>query len=89
MWVLRSWCPLSATVLRLGLVGDSTRCTPVPRPPLACLGSDPCPPLCPPGALTRVPRSARSRVMTFREHTAWVVKACLQKHPEGHIVSVR
>uniref|UniRef100_G1PCJ8 Regulatory associated protein of MTOR complex 1 n=1 Tax=Myotis lucifugus TaxID=59463 RepID=G1PCJ8_MYOLU len=28
------------------------------------------------------------RVMTFREHTAWVVKACLQKRPEGHIVSV-
>lgn len=30
-----------------------------------------------------------SRVMTYREHTAWVVKACLQKRPEGHIVSVR
>ncbi|KAM5273134.1 regulatory-associated protein of mTOR isoform 2-T2 [Ctenodactylus gundi] len=28
------------------------------------------------------------RVMTYREHTAWVVKAHLQKHPEGHIVSV-
>ncbi|XP_028643732.1 regulatory-associated protein of mTOR isoform X1 [Grammomys surdaster] len=28
------------------------------------------------------------RVMTYREHTAWVVKAFLQKHPEGHIVSV-
>ncbi|KAF6299574.1 regulatory associated protein of MTOR complex 1 [Rhinolophus ferrumequinum] len=28
------------------------------------------------------------RVMTYREHTAWVVKACLQKRPEGHIVSV-
>ncbi|XP_023375399.1 regulatory-associated protein of mTOR [Pteropus vampyrus] len=28
------------------------------------------------------------RVMTYREHTAWVVKVCLQKHPEGHIVSV-
>ncbi|XP_069887706.1 regulatory-associated protein of mTOR isoform X1 [Dipodomys merriami] len=28
------------------------------------------------------------RVMTYREHTAWVVKAYLQKHPEGHIVSV-
>lgn len=30
-----------------------------------------------------------SRVMTYREHTAWVVKAYLQKHPEGHIMSVR
>ncbi|KAM8786673.1 regulatory-associated protein of mTOR [Rhynchonycteris naso] len=28
------------------------------------------------------------RIMTYREHTAWVVKACLQKRPEGHIVSV-
>ncbi|XP_051015137.1 regulatory-associated protein of mTOR [Acomys russatus] len=28
------------------------------------------------------------RVMTYREHTAWVVRAYLQKHPEGHIVSV-
>ncbi|XP_040606092.1 regulatory-associated protein of mTOR [Mesocricetus auratus] len=28
------------------------------------------------------------RVMTYREHTAWVVKAFLQKHPEGRIVSV-
>ncbi|XP_058531468.1 regulatory-associated protein of mTOR isoform X2 [Ochotona princeps] len=28
------------------------------------------------------------RVMTYREHTAWVVKAHLQKRPEGHIVSV-
>ncbi|XP_066093550.1 regulatory-associated protein of mTOR [Saccopteryx bilineata] len=28
------------------------------------------------------------RVMTYREHTAWVVKAYLQKRPEGHIVSV-
>ncbi|XP_004639562.1 regulatory-associated protein of mTOR isoform X1 [Octodon degus] len=28
------------------------------------------------------------RIMTYREHTAWVVKAYLQKHPEGHIVSV-
>ncbi|XP_051037697.1 regulatory-associated protein of mTOR [Phodopus roborovskii] len=28
------------------------------------------------------------RVMTYREHTAWVVKAYLQKHPDGHIVSV-
>ncbi|XP_064126660.1 regulatory-associated protein of mTOR isoform X2 [Loxodonta africana] len=28
------------------------------------------------------------RVMTYREHTAWVVKAHLQKHPEGHIMSV-
>ncbi|KAM7068351.1 regulatory-associated protein of mTOR isoform 1-T3 [Molossus nigricans] len=28
------------------------------------------------------------RVMTYREHTAWVVKACLQRRPEGHIVSV-
>ncbi|KAI5277304.1 regulatory-associated protein of mTOR isoform X2 [Manis pentadactyla] len=28
------------------------------------------------------------RVMTYREHTAWVVKAYLQKHPEGHIMSV-
>lgn len=32
---------------------------------------------------------AHSRVMTYREHTAWVVKAHLQKRPEGHIVSVR
>lgn len=30
-----------------------------------------------------------SRVMTYREHTAWVVKAYLQKHPEGNIMSVR
>uniref|UniRef100_A0A8C5ISK6 Regulatory associated protein of MTOR complex 1 n=1 Tax=Junco hyemalis TaxID=40217 RepID=A0A8C5ISK6_JUNHY len=29
------------------------------------------------------------RVMTYREHTAWVVKAYLQKHPEGNIMSVR
>ncbi|XP_006869581.1 PREDICTED: regulatory-associated protein of mTOR isoform X2 [Chrysochloris asiatica] len=28
------------------------------------------------------------RVMTYREHTAWVVKAYLQKRPEGHIMSV-
>ncbi|XP_069339064.1 regulatory-associated protein of mTOR isoform X2 [Eulemur rufifrons] len=28
------------------------------------------------------------RVMTYREHTAWVVKAYLQKHPEGRIMSV-
>ncbi|XP_028374868.1 regulatory-associated protein of mTOR [Phyllostomus discolor] len=28
------------------------------------------------------------RVMTYREHTAWVVKALLQRRPEGHIVSV-
>ncbi|XP_054449253.1 regulatory-associated protein of mTOR [Pteronotus mesoamericanus] len=28
------------------------------------------------------------RVMTYREHTAWVVKASLQRRPEGHIVSV-
>nr|XP_008011388.1 regulatory-associated protein of mTOR isoform X1 [Chlorocebus sabaeus] len=28
------------------------------------------------------------RVMTYREHTAWVVKASLQKRPDGHIVSV-
>ncbi|KAG8507507.1 Regulatory-associated protein of mTOR, partial [Galemys pyrenaicus] len=28
------------------------------------------------------------RVMTYREHSAWVVKAHLQKHPEGHIMSV-
>ncbi|KAM5308287.1 regulatory-associated protein of mTOR isoform 1-T1 [Glossophaga mutica] len=28
------------------------------------------------------------RVMTYREHTAWVVKARLQRRPEGHIVSV-
>uniref|UniRef100_A0A8D0VDS1 Regulatory-associated protein of mTOR n=1 Tax=Sus scrofa TaxID=9823 RepID=A0A8D0VDS1_PIG len=28
------------------------------------------------------------RVMTYREHTAWVVKAHLQKHPEGRIMSV-
>ncbi|ELW68221.1 Regulatory-associated protein of mTOR [Tupaia chinensis] len=28
------------------------------------------------------------RVMTYREHAAWVVKAYLQKRPEGHIVSV-
>ncbi|XP_058021584.1 regulatory-associated protein of mTOR [Ahaetulla prasina] len=28
------------------------------------------------------------RVMTYREHTAWVVKAYLQKHPEGNIMSV-
>uniref|UniRef100_A0A8C5W7W3 Regulatory associated protein of MTOR complex 1 n=1 Tax=Microcebus murinus TaxID=30608 RepID=A0A8C5W7W3_MICMU len=27
------------------------------------------------------------RVMTYREHTAWVVKAYLQKHPEGRIMS--
>lgn len=27
--------------------------------------------------------------MTYREHTAWVVKAYLQKHPEGNIMSVR
>lgn len=26
--------------------------------------------------------------MTYREHTAWVVKAHLQKHPEGRIMSV-
>lgn len=30
-----------------------------------------------------------SRVMTYREHGAWVVKAHLQKEPEGHIISVR
>ncbi|RLV92072.1 hypothetical protein DV515_00013959 [Chloebia gouldiae] len=29
------------------------------------------------------------RVMTYREHTAWVLKAYLQKHPEGNIMSVR
>ncbi|XP_029706454.1 regulatory-associated protein of mTOR [Takifugu rubripes] len=29
-----------------------------------------------------------SRVMTYREHGAWVVKAHLQKEPEGHIISV-
>ncbi|XP_060107906.1 regulatory-associated protein of mTOR isoform X1 [Heteronotia binoei] len=28
------------------------------------------------------------RVMTYREHTAWVVKAYLQKHPEGNIMTV-
>ncbi|KAL4676867.1 hypothetical protein H8957_008535 [Semnopithecus entellus] len=28
------------------------------------------------------------RVMTYREHTAWVVKASLQKRQDGHIVSV-
>uniref|UniRef100_A0A671L034 Regulatory-associated protein of mTOR n=1 Tax=Sinocyclocheilus anshuiensis TaxID=1608454 RepID=A0A671L034_9TELE len=28
------------------------------------------------------------RVMTYREHGAWVVKARLQKEPEGHIISV-
>ncbi|XP_054832790.1 regulatory-associated protein of mTOR isoform X1 [Eublepharis macularius] len=28
------------------------------------------------------------RVMTYREHTAWVVKAYLQKHLEGNIMSV-
>ncbi|XP_053766425.1 regulatory-associated protein of mTOR [Desmodus rotundus] len=28
------------------------------------------------------------RVMTYREHTAWVLKARLQRRPEGHIVSV-
>ncbi|XP_042614058.1 regulatory-associated protein of mTOR isoform X6 [Cyprinus carpio] len=28
------------------------------------------------------------RVMTYREHGAWVVKAHLQKEPEGHIISV-
>ncbi|XP_043352288.1 regulatory-associated protein of mTOR isoform X6 [Dermochelys coriacea] len=28
------------------------------------------------------------RVMTYREHTAWVVKAYLQKYPEGNIMSV-
>ncbi|XP_053515794.1 regulatory-associated protein of mTOR isoform X2 [Artibeus jamaicensis] len=28
------------------------------------------------------------RVMTYREHSAWVVKARLQRRPEGHIVSV-
>uniref|UniRef100_A0A9J8BCL2 Raptor N-terminal CASPase-like domain-containing protein n=1 Tax=Cyprinus carpio carpio TaxID=630221 RepID=A0A9J8BCL2_CYPCA len=28
------------------------------------------------------------RVMTYREHGAWVVKAYLQKEPEGHIISV-
>ncbi|KAM9208502.1 regulatory-associated protein of mTOR [Dugong dugon] len=28
------------------------------------------------------------RVMTYREHTAWVVKTHLQKQPEGHIMSV-
>ncbi|XP_062447383.1 regulatory-associated protein of mTOR isoform X6 [Rhea pennata] len=28
------------------------------------------------------------RVMTYREHAAWVVKAYLQKHPEGNIMSV-
>ncbi|NWW83410.1 RPTOR protein, partial [Climacteris rufus] len=28
------------------------------------------------------------RVMTYREHTAWVLKAFLQKHPEGNIMSV-
>jgi len=27
--------------------------------------------------------------MTYREHGAWVVKAHLQKEPEGHIISVR
>ncbi|XP_067315543.1 regulatory-associated protein of mTOR isoform X3 [Pseudorasbora parva] len=28
------------------------------------------------------------RVMTYREHGAWVVKTHLQKQPEGHIISV-
>uniref|UniRef100_H3B7T1 Regulatory associated protein of MTOR complex 1 n=1 Tax=Latimeria chalumnae TaxID=7897 RepID=H3B7T1_LATCH len=28
------------------------------------------------------------RVMTYREHSAWVVKAYLQKHPGGNIISV-
>ncbi|XP_056606008.1 regulatory-associated protein of mTOR isoform X1 [Triplophysa dalaica] len=28
------------------------------------------------------------RVMTYREHGAWVVKTHLQKEPEGHIISV-
>ncbi|TRY56339.1 hypothetical protein DNTS_034953, partial [Danionella cerebrum] len=28
------------------------------------------------------------RVMTYREHGAWVVKSHLQKDPEGHIISV-
>ncbi|XP_037665950.1 regulatory-associated protein of mTOR [Choloepus didactylus] len=28
------------------------------------------------------------RVVTYREHTAWVVKAYLQKEPEGHVMSV-
>lgn len=51
---------------------------PVLPAPAACSppGSDPVPLPC-------------SRVMTYREHTAWVVKAYLQKHPEGHIMSVR
>lgn len=30
-----------------------------------------------------------SRVMTYREHGAWVVKAHLQKETDGHIISVR
>lgn len=32
---------------------------------------------------------ALSRVMTYREHGAWVVKAHLQKETDGHIISVR
>jgi len=27
--------------------------------------------------------------MTFREHGAWVVKAHIQKEPDGQIISVR
>ena len=30
-----------------------------------------------------------SRIMTYREHGAWVVKAHLQKETDGHIISVR
>lgn len=30
-----------------------------------------------------------SRVMTYREHGAWVVKAHLQKETDGHVISVR
>lgn len=30
-----------------------------------------------------------SRVMTYREHGAWVVKAHLQKETDGNIISVR
>lgn len=30
-----------------------------------------------------------SRIMTYREHGAWVVKAHLQKDTDGHIISVR
>lgn len=57
-----------------------------PRParPGACLSSSP-------GLTSPCPfvPFVPSRVMTYREHTAWVVKAYLQKHPEGNIMSVR